>query len=113
MENNKYKEIFKLKDMLEEANIPFEFEFIESEPMGLLLYEIGVRYHLCYPCFNKMICSVIEGYGTYGGENDKLEIMGLLTPKELEVDTVVGHLTAENVFDRIKTHWDNCKENKL
>jgi hypothetical protein len=31
-----------------------------------------------------------------------IEIMGLLTPEEQEYDSVVGYLTAEEVFRRIK-----------
>lgn len=52
------------------------------------------------------ICSVVEGHGTYGANEDKLEIMGLLTEEELEYDTVCGYLTAEDVFERIKKHYN-------
>ena len=93
---NKYNEILRLKEMLEKAEIPFEF----NEYMG--------GYHLCYP--NKKIkeCSVIEHDGSYGREQDLLEIMGLLTDKELQNDDVVGFLSAENVFERIKKHYEKA-----
>jgi hypothetical protein len=101
---NKYNEIFRLKEMLEKAEIPFEF----GEYMG--------GYHLCYPkkndpdCVEKetfdRVCSVIEHDGSYGREQDLLEIMGLLTDKELQNDDVVGYLSAENVFERIKKHYE-------
>ena len=53
-----------------------------------------------------MVCSVIEHCGSYGREEDKLEIMGLLTEEELEVDEVKGYLTAEEVFGRIIDDWE-------
>ena len=77
-------------------------------------------YHLCYPknndpdCVEKetfdIVCSVIEHDGSYGREQDLLEIMGLLTDEEYEHDEVVGFLSAENVFERIKKHYDAVKK---
>ena len=92
---NKYTEIFKLKSMLEESNIPFEFSIRE--------YELDKLYQICYPKYGDgRKCSVIQGKGSYGGEYNLLEIMGLLTEEEEEYDSVLGYLTAENVFDRIE-----------
>ena len=93
----KYNEIFKLKEMLERAKIPFDF----SELYG--------GYHIVYPTDgDERICSVIEHDGSYGREKDLLEIQGLMTKEELEETqgTVLGYLTAENVFQRIKNHWE-------
>lgn len=98
---NKYefKEIFKLRDMLDKANIEYKFTD-RTQKLGITEYtdyhlelfdEDGIRY-----------LSVIQSFGSYGREKDLLEIMGLLTPEEQEVDSVVGFLTAENVFERIK-----------
>ena len=103
-----YKEIFRLKDMLEKAKIPFTFK---------KLYD---GYQICYPNedekqsdFEKG-CSVIEHYGSYGHNQDLLEIMGLLTPEESEHDSVVGGLSAENVFIRIRDdYFKNKKRIKL
>ncbi|MDU2112609.1 MAG: hypothetical protein E7E92_08840 [Clostridiales bacterium] len=95
---SKYKEIFKLKDMLDKENIEYEFcdrseEFsvgnIHREHYQVLIYKNGER-----------LVSVIEGYGTYGREQDRLEIMGLT---EFEYD-VEGWLSAEEVFKRIKAN---------
>lgn len=97
MTKENYKEILRLKEMLEKAGIPFEF----NEYMG--------GYQLCYPkkeTFDDIVCSVIEHNGSYGQEQDLLEIMGLLTDEELKNDDVVGFLSAENVFERIKKHYD-------
>lgn len=91
----KYNEILRLKEMLTQHKIPFDF----SEFQG--------GYHICYPNKDNVICSVIEHDGSYGREKDKLEIQGLLTEQELEEteDTVLGYLTAEDVFERISRNF--------
>ena len=98
-----YKEIFKLKEMLEKAGIPFEMSsFFDG-------YQIG------YPSFKDdeyTVCSVIEHNGSYGRESDLLEIMGLLTDDEKKFDSVAGWLTANNVFDRINKHWKEKQKNE-
>lgn len=90
-----YKEIKKLKQMLESEKIPFEW----GEQMG--------GYNLAYygKC-NHKVCSVIEHNGSYGHKQDRLEIMGLLTEQEQRIDNVKGWLTADDVFQRIKKHWE-------
>lgn len=120
----KYKEIFKLKKMLEDADIPFDW--IEGwgyndELMRALRKEFPDssidRYQICYPegsfnnCDNRWI-SVIEGFGTFGAEQDRLEIMGGFTPwerYEFGNEPVMGGLTARNVYHRIKNHWEEHK----
>lgn len=103
MERNlimKYTEIFKLKKMLEENNIPFEF----------IYYSERDDYQICIPSFypiKEMVISIIQGGHSYGGIDDLLEIRGLLTKDEEECDTIAGWLTAENVFARIKKHFDD------
>ena len=99
-----FKEIFKLKEMLEKANIPFEF-YDRGEDW--FFNRMRKHYQLCYPKYNsgEYICSVIQGDNTYGGNQDLLEIMGLLTEEEAKADEVKGYLTAENVFDRIQKHY--------
>ena len=102
----KFTEIFRLKKMLEEANIPFRFT--ENFNGG---------FHIVYSFEGKEICSVIEHDFSYGREKDLLEIQGLMTEQEMsEVqDSVLGYLTATNVFERIKMHWTslNVKENTV
>lgn len=93
----KYNEIFKLKDILESAKIPFDFS------------ELHGGYHIVYPeGGGECICSVIEHDYSYGREKDLLEIQGLMTKEELEEtqDIILGYLTAEEVFQRIKNHWE-------
>lgn len=93
----KYHEILVLEVMLYQAKIPHTFE----PHMG--------GWHIQYPDAEKCVCSAIEHNGSYGRYEDLIEIMGLLTEEEKMYDNVCGHLTAENVFERIKTHYENNK----
>lgn len=96
------KEIFKLKRMLEKADIPFEF----IEGFG---YDPN---QICYPSRKDMKISVIEGFGTHGREQDRLEILGGFTPWEKfnHGDSPIGFLTAKNVFKRIKKDYDEISD---
>lgn len=99
--SKKYKEIFKLKKMLEDENI--EHEFIDRSITGTRYN--SEKYQICCPnCGEDRYISIIEGDISYGSEEDKLEIQGLMTDEEYEYDAVVGHLSAENVLERIKNH---------
>ena len=93
----RYNEILKLKNMLEKAEIPFEFS------------EIFGGYHITYPSNKFRICSVIEHDFSYGNEQDLLEIKGLLTKNEKKYDDVIGYLSAENVFQRIQNNWKKLR----
>ena len=86
----------KLIRMLKRARIPFE----QSVNQSVKVRQLG------YPNLTDKVCSVIYGGFSYGGVEGFLEIMGLLTPKEKEYDMVVGWLTADDVFERIKNHWE-------
>ena len=111
--SKKFQEIFKLKEMLEKAEIPFEWnkdwgytgkelEEIKSYLPGFEWYQIG------YPKLNDScrVLSAVEGTGTHGSEEDLIEIMGLLTFDEQHDDSVLGYLTAEEVFNRIQNHYE-------
>lgn len=100
--SEKYNEIFKLKSMLEENHIPFEW---------IVHNDFRNGYQICYPGKDeKRVCSVIEHSFSYGSQKDLLEIQGLLTEKEEECDSVLGNLTATEVFQRILSHWKGTKE---
>lgn len=107
----KYTEIFKLRKLLDEKKIPYDF--ITREVLGKQGYQI------CYPCSSSngtCVCSIIENLASNGNGQDLLEIMGLLTPDEetYDLDTednnVLGYLTAENVFKRIAKHYEAFKK---
>ena len=131
---SKYKEIFKLKEMLEKAEIPYIFfdrfeenrklmknneylnEYLkDKEYYQILLFndfrEVMEHYNT-YKVFDneKRIISIVQGYGTYGEEDDLLEIMGLLTEEEEKIDSVTGYLTAEDVFNRIVKYFKDKSE---
>lgn len=83
--------------MLSEANIPHTTETMFD------------GWQVCYPDNKKSedcVMDAIQHYGSYGSDVNKLEIMGLLTPDEEEHDSVVGWLTAEDVFERICEHYN-------
>lgn len=95
--SDRHQEILRLHKMLEEASIPHTV----SRWMD--------GWMVCYPVARpseECVIDAIETSHSYGYWEDKIEIMGLLTPEEEECDSVVGHLTAENVFERIKKHWE-------
>lgn len=96
-----YQEILKLDKMLTAANIPHT------------LVKMFDGWQVIYPKDGaRRVMDAIEHFGSYGNEQDKLEIMGLLTPEEKKNDTVLGYLTAQDVFKRIKKHWEENGGNK-
>ena len=112
-----YKEIFKLKVMLDNANIPYEF-IDKSLVMDDMLMNPFYQIIVYEPIFNQKeeiieLISVIQGYCTYGNKEDLLEIAGCLTEKEINRDSVLGFLTAKDVFKRIEKHYyEKLEENK-
>jgi hypothetical protein len=98
--NKRFKEILRLKSMLDEANIPYECRCANS------------GYIIHYPEWEHCYCSAIEHMYSYGCKEDLIEIMGLLTDSEKETDSVVGFLTADDVFSRIKAREEIRKHNK-
>lgn len=115
-----YKEIFRIKKMLEEANIPFKFtddlfhikDIVLKDTVSNIIY-----FRKYYPSYQikiykngakeERICDVIQHCGSYGNQQDLLEIMGGLTEEEQENDSVLGYLTAEEVFKRFKQCYEN------
>lgn len=91
-----YNEIFKLKELLEKGNIPFEFKNIYDG------YQIIIRNKN-----NFKIADAIEHNFSYGNEEDLLEIMGGLTEEEEELNSVLGWLSSEEVFKRFKYCYEN------
>lgn len=100
---DRYKEILRLQKMLEENGIPHVFG--KAYDGWMVCYPVARRSQNC-------VLDAIEHAHSYGNWEDRLEIMGLLTPEEEAVDDVVGHLTAENVFERIKKHWEENKNER-
>ena len=105
-------EIARLADMLQEADIPFQWNIEDYRP-----YYQEWKYQIFYPKLEvgrkgiRFTCSVLQGTRTYGGKDNLLEISGLLSPEEKAFDDVKGWLTAEDVFERIKKHYEGSKGN--
>ncbi len=57
-----------------------------------------------YPCREHPVCDVISFYGSYGGSEGLLEIMGLVSDED---DDVEGWLTAKEVGLRIIKHYND------
>ena len=71
----KYTEIFRLKEMLERENIPFEFE--KDEEYKEYIIRIPKEYNK-----EEWLMTVYQGEHTYGGRNNLLEICGGTTLEE-------------------------------
>ena len=96
--NTAYQEICRLEALLSQAVIPHKLERRED------------GWKISYSEEGKCVCSVIEYTGTQGARSDRLEIMGLLNAEERKFGKVVGHLTAENVFQRIERDWERRRK---
>lgn len=108
------KEIDKLAGMLASADIPYKritrfngAQICYYGPHGRQLPP-GVKEENCGPGVGA-VCSVIP-YRDMDG-SFSLEISGLMTDEEYERtrDTVLGGLSAENVFERIRKHYTENK----
>lgn len=91
------KEIFRLKEMLEKENIPFEF--VENEEME--------GYQIAYPKYYKSTSiiqcdiSVVQHKYSYGNDDNLLEIWDMRNNYDVE-----GYLSAEFVFERIRKRYE-------
>ena len=89
-------EITKLAVLLAKANIPFEITSCNDAPQ------------ICYPQRVERVCDAVCHKFSYGGDEGLLEILGLVDTDEIG-DDVEGWLTADEVFERIKTHYETIK----
>lgn len=95
--NPNYKEILKLHDMLEAEHIPHE------------LSRFYDGYAVCYLVSGDVcICDAVEHCCSYGSKEDLIEILGLAKDDSDGVNTE-GYLTADEVFQRIKIHYESTK----
>ena len=113
----KYTEIFRLKEMLEKENIPFEFEKDEEYKEYIIRIPKECNKEEC-------LMIVYQGEHTYGGRNNLLEICGGTTLEERKEqgEEYLGYLTAENVLERIRycylnqtskyKNWDELRKAK-
>ena len=113
-DDGKYEEIRKLDHLLLEANIPHEFMSHMTGGFQIAYYGTKGKPKAEPGVFSGpgvgAVCSAIETPFSYGHENDRIEISGLLTEEEYESDSVKGDLTAEDVFERIRKHWNEARQ---
>lgn len=88
-------EMNKLAHMLAVTCIPYEV--VKQTMYG--------TFKICYPAEVGCICDVVCNPASYGHQDGLLEIMGLLTPDERKMDSVIGWLDADEVFARISRDW--------
>lgn len=89
-----WTQVDELITMLEKTNIPFDVTVNTGRPQ------------VWYPSQDWPVCDAICHWGSYGHQTGLIEIMGLTHNN----DAVEGYLTAEEVFNRIKTHWEETGE---
>ena len=89
-------ELDKLQKYLDEHNIPYERIDDDSHVVN--------RHQICVPTadLKKKEWDAICHYGSYGYGQGLLEIYGSIANEEIDSDSVVGWLTAEDVIERIK-----------
>lgn len=95
--NPSYNEILKLNTMLDNAKIPH------------MMRRLNDGWQVIYTPYHpdSWVADAIETRYSYGAKDDLLELAGrLLTGEELKRGSVVGGLTANDVFKRISKHWE-------
>ena len=93
-----YTEILKLDKMLTDAKIPHTLDrFLDG-------------WQVCYPNNDGRVADAIQHFGSYGNTENLIEIMGLVKPEETS-DSVLGHLTADDVFNRMSEHYHRTPQN--
>ena len=97
----KQNEMYKLINMLIAQKIPFQVAEDCTKTLSIF-----------YPSKKHCVCNVICNKYSYGGDQELLEIMGLLTEEEEECDYVAGCLNSYNVFERISTDYYTKKEKR-
>lgn len=83
----------KLITMLEKTDIPFTVTSSYGRPQ------------VWYPDDKHPVCDAICHWASYGHQTGLIEIMGLTHNN----DSVEGYLNANEVFARIKEHWEANK----
>ena len=89
-------EMTKLITLLINSDIPFD---LTTDAMG------NQHNQVWYPSRDNTVCDVICHEYSYGGKDGLLEMMGLLTDEEAEGDSVLGWLTADEVYRRISADY--------
>lgn len=96
--NEKYTEILKLNEMLTKYEIPYSVDRMLD------------GYQIVYFYNGERIADAVQHCGSYGEDENLIEIMGCLTPEEEEEGAnALGWLTAEEVFERFLKDFQKRK----
>jgi hypothetical protein len=91
--SDKYKEILKLDRALTGKSVPH----------SLCRFLDGWQVVIWTNNGESRICDAVEDFASYGGDEDKIEIMGAMTDKEKESESsVLGYLSADEVAKRFE-----------
>ena len=88
-----WTQVDELITMLEKTDIPFTVTSNNGRPQ------------VWYPDDKHPVCDAICHWASYGHQTGLIEIMGLTHNN----DSVEGYLNADEVFTRIKEHWEANK----
>ena len=99
-----YTEILRLKAMLEKEKIPFEYI---DKSLDLLIAEKSYEIIIFSKDFESELCDAVQDFASYGSKKDLIEIRGGLTEEEQKNDSVLGWLSAEEVFKRFKYCYEH------
>lgn len=93
----KYREIFKLMYLLDVNKIKYEFyDRSQENAYGKGNHFIHFQIIINKKNTSERAFSIIEGFGTYGSEDDKLEVMNNFEADS--EDHVLGYLSADEVL---------------
>ena len=102
-----YTGIFRLKELLDQAKIPYEFEFLMEEN-----YFPTARYHLIVPINHEKFISIIQGPCTAGNplRTNLLEVMSFKVPAIPMLEPTV--MSSQQAFNYIRKHTNHFTKKK-
>ena len=107
------RELDKLAKYLHEIEMPFmQYECNKTFDERDLIFTLD-RHQICVPDQDTPIWDVICQYGSIGYEKGLLEAYGAIVDEEIDGDTVVGWLTADDVIKRLKKYGLDKPEKML
>lgn len=107
------RELDKLAKYLREIEMPFmQYECNKTFDERDFIFTLD-RHQICVPDQDTPIWDVICQYGSIGYEKGLLEAYGVIVDEEIDGDTVVGYLTADDVIKRLKKYGLDKPEKML
>lgn len=101
---SKFTEIFKLKEMLQDEDIPFRFEHegeINTPEEHYLIIISSEKKD------KRILCDACQASHSIGHQMDLIEICGGLTAEESNQGPFLGYISAADAFKRFKYCYKN------